>query len=73
MNLERYPHQRQLVVEIEGYAFVVPCVEGGRRSLPEDILSQPKGNQGRSKEMSGNRAIEEMVDAEHVRAAEADD
>lgn len=27
VNLERYPHQRQLVVEIEGYAFVVPYVE----------------------------------------------
>jgi len=26
-NLERYPHQRQLIVEIEGYAFVVPYVE----------------------------------------------
>jgi hypothetical protein len=27
VNLERYPHQRQLIVEIEGYAFVVPYVE----------------------------------------------
>ena len=27
VNIERYPHQRQLVVEIEGYAFIVPYVE----------------------------------------------
>lgn len=26
-NVERYPHQRQLIVEIEGYAFIVPYVE----------------------------------------------
>lgn len=26
-NMERYPHQRQLVVEIEAYAFVVPYGE----------------------------------------------
>jgi uncharacterized DUF497 family protein len=26
-NQERYPHQRQLIVDIEGYAFIVPYVE----------------------------------------------
>lgn len=26
-NVERYGHQRQLVVEIEGYAWIVPYVE----------------------------------------------
>ncbi|WJR66535.1 hypothetical protein QTA58_20335 [Neorhizobium sp. CSC1952] len=27
VNEERYPHQRQLIIEIEAYAFVVPYVE----------------------------------------------
>jgi hypothetical protein len=28
-NIERYGHQRQLVVEIESYAWIVPFVEQG--------------------------------------------
>jgi hypothetical protein len=27
VSTERYPHQRQLVVDIEGHAFIVPYVE----------------------------------------------
>ena len=29
-NQERYAHQRQLVLAIDGYAWVVPCVTDGR-------------------------------------------
>lgn len=33
-NVERYGHQRQLIVEIDGYAWIVPfVVDGDRRFL----------------------------------------
>ena len=38
-NRDRYGHQRQLVVEIDYYAWVVPFMTDWQRDVPEDACS----------------------------------
>ncbi|HHB13111.1 MAG TPA: BrnT family toxin [Chromatiales bacterium] len=41
-NRDRYPHQRLLVVEIDGYAWLVPYVENGDEIFLETVIPSRK-------------------------------
>jgi hypothetical protein len=41
-NVEKYGHQRQLVVEIEGYAWIVPFVPDGNRIFLKTMFPSRK-------------------------------
>lgn len=41
-NVEKYGHQRQLVVEIDGYAWIVPFVTDGQRVFLKTLFPSRK-------------------------------
>ncbi|MEJ6784363.1 toxin [Aminobacter sp. Piv2-1] len=41
-NVEKYGHQRQLVVEIDGYAWIVPFVTDGERVFLKTLFPSRK-------------------------------
>ncbi len=41
-NRDRYPHQRLLVVEIDGYAWLVPYVENGDEIFLKTVIPSRK-------------------------------
>lgn len=49
-NTERFPHQRMLVVEIDGYACEVPYVIDGERVFLKTIFQSRKARRRYSKE-----------------------
>ncbi|CDN54197.1 Hypothetical protein RG1141_CH18570 [Neorhizobium galegae bv. officinalis bv. officinalis str. HAMBI 1141] len=52
VNIERYAHQRQLVVEIEGYAFIVPYVETERGVFLKTFFPSRKAVRSREQEQT---------------------
>lgn len=41
-NREKYPHQRLLIVELDGYAYVVPFVQDGDTCFLKTIIPSRK-------------------------------
>ena len=41
-NKERYPHQKILIVDVDGYAYLVPCVIDGDEYFLKTIIPSRK-------------------------------
>lgn len=50
-NQKRYPNQKMLVVEIKGYAYLVPYVENGERLFLKTIIPSRKATRDYLKQL----------------------
>jgi uncharacterized DUF497 family protein len=41
-NKKKYPHQRILIVDLDGYAYMVPCVQDGDTCFLKTIIPSRK-------------------------------
>ncbi len=41
-NKEKYPHQKILIIDVEGYAYLVPCVIAGDEYFLKTIIPSRK-------------------------------